>query len=63
MRINDDVTLTLDELLALPEEESDTMVTRRLLFAFPGAAVDTAVDLTPGATSPSASSRRAPPPK
>ena len=25
-RINDDVTLTLEELLALPEEESDTMV-------------------------------------
>jgi hypothetical protein len=49
MRVNDDVTLTLDELLALPEEESNTMVTPAgFLFAFPGAAFDTAVDLTPG---------------
>lgn len=49
MRINDDVTLSLDELLALPEEESNTMVTpAAFLFAFPGVAFDTAVDLTPG---------------
>jgi hypothetical protein len=48
-RVNDDVTLTLDELLALPEEESDTMATPvGFLFAFPGTSFDTVVDLTPG---------------
>ncbi len=37
MRINDDVTLSVDELLALPEEESETMVTpAAFAFTFPG---------------------------
>ena len=49
IRVNDDVTLTLDELLALPEEESNTMATPvGFLFAFPGTAFDTVLDLTPG---------------
>ena len=50
VRINDDVTLSLDELLALPEEESDTMVTfvGGLDGIFPGTSQSTVLDLTPG---------------
>ena len=47
-RINDDVTLTLEEILALPEEESDTMVTfvGGVFGVFPGTSQTTVVDLT-----------------
>ena len=50
VRINDDVTLTLDELLALPEEESDTMVTEfgGMFGIFPGTSQSTVLDFTPG---------------
>ena len=48
-RINDDVTLTIEELLALPEEEADAMVTfLGENFAFPGDAGHKVVDFTPG---------------
>jgi hypothetical protein len=48
-RINDDVTLSVEELLALPEEEAITMVTQvGGTFAFPGEAGQTVLDLTPG---------------
>lgn len=49
LRINDDVTLAVEELLALPEEEGETMTTfAGIAFAFPGAVGQTVVDLTPG---------------
>jgi hypothetical protein len=49
MRINDDVTLTVEELLALPEEEAQTMVTpAAFAFAFPGTVAFATADLTPG---------------
>jgi hypothetical protein len=50
VRINDDVTLSLDELLALPEEESDAMVTEvgGVFGVFPGTSQSTVLDLTPG---------------
>ena len=49
MRINDDVTLSVDELLALPEEESETMATpAAFAFTFPGTTGYTVADLTPG---------------
>lgn len=49
IRVNADVTLTLDELLALSEEESATMTTFvGIAFAFPGTVGQTVVDLTPG---------------
>jgi hypothetical protein len=49
MRINDDVTLSLEELLALPEEESETMVTSAAFaFTFPGTVGYATADLTPG---------------
>jgi hypothetical protein len=50
VRINDDVTLTLDELLALPEEESNTMVTEfgGMFGIFPGTSQSTLLDFTPG---------------
>jgi hypothetical protein len=48
-RINDDVTLSVEELLALPEEEANTMVTEvGGTFAFPGESGNTVVELTPG---------------
>jgi hypothetical protein len=49
MRINDDVTLSVDELLALPEEEGQSMVTpAAFAFAFPGTVSYGTADLTPG---------------
>ena len=49
MRINDDVTMSLDELLALPEEEAMSMVTTAAFaFAFPGTVSYGTADLTPG---------------
>jgi hypothetical protein len=49
MRINDDVTLSVDEILQLPEEESEGMATEAgFAFAFPGSTSQTVVDLTPG---------------
>jgi len=49
MRINDDVTMSLDELLALPEEEATSMVTTAAFaFAFPGTVSYGTADLTPG---------------
>lgn len=49
MRINDDVTLSVEELLALPEEEAQTMTTfAGIAFAFPGEVGYTVLDLTPG---------------
>lgn len=49
MRINDDVTLSVEEILALPEEEAMTMTTfTGMAFAFPGTTGQTVVDLTPG---------------
>jgi hypothetical protein len=48
-RINDDVTLTVEELLALPEEESDSMATPAgQAFAFPGETNHALIDFTPG---------------
>ena len=49
MRINDEVTLSADELLALPEEEAMTMTTEQAFaFAFPGTVGQTVTDFTPG---------------
>jgi hypothetical protein len=49
MRINDDVTLSIEELLALPEEESEGMATQAAFaFAMPGTTGYTTSDLTPG---------------
>jgi hypothetical protein len=49
MRINDDVTLSLGELLALPEEESEAMVTpAAFAFAMPGTTASATSDLTAG---------------
>ena len=49
LRVNDDVEITLEELLALPEEESDQYVTFvNAAFAFPEAVGHTVVNLTPG---------------
>jgi hypothetical protein len=49
LRINDDVTLTAEELLALPEEELESMVTfLGETFAVPGSPGHTVLDLTPG---------------
>ena len=49
-RINDDVTLTLDEILALPEEEQQAMSTFAggMFGIFPGTSQSTVIDLTPG---------------
>ncbi len=49
-RINDDVTLTLDEILALPEEEQETMATVAggMFGIFPGTSQSTVLDLAPG---------------
>jgi hypothetical protein len=48
-RINDDVTLSVEELLALPEEQSTTMVTfAGGAFAEPGDSDTTFVELEPG---------------
>lgn len=48
-RVNDDVDLTVDELLALPLEEAESMVEiSGGVFAMPGAASGAIVDLTPG---------------
>jgi hypothetical protein len=48
-RINDGVTETLDELLALPEDEVDTKVTfKGFAFAFPGVTAHAVIDLEPG---------------
>jgi hypothetical protein len=49
MRINDDVTLSIEELLALPEEESEGMATpAAFAFAMPGTTGYGTGDLTPG---------------
>jgi hypothetical protein len=50
VRINDDVTLSLEELLALPDEESSTMVTDfgGMFGIFPGTSQSTILDFTPG---------------
>jgi hypothetical protein len=49
MRINDDVTLTVEELLALPQEEAMSMVTpAAFAFAFPGTVSYGTADLTAG---------------
>ncbi|HET6391473.1 MAG TPA: hypothetical protein VFG13_01490 [Blastococcus sp.] len=48
-RINDDVTISVEELLALPEEQAMTMVTfTGGAFAEPGAADTTFLELEPG---------------
>jgi hypothetical protein len=48
-RINDDVTLSTEELFALPEEEVFTMITMvGGAFAAPGSTGHTVMDLTPG---------------
>ena len=48
-RINDDVTLSTEELLALPEEEAFTMITMvGGAFAAPGTTGHSVMDLTPG---------------
>ena len=61
-RINDDVTLTLEELLALPEEESDTMVTFTggCLGCSPAPVKRQSSISHPAGTWPSASSPKAP---
>ena len=52
--INDDVTLSVDELHGLPDDEFGTMTTfTGIAFAFPGETSQTVVDLAPAATSPS----------
>jgi hypothetical protein len=49
MRVNDGVTETVDELLALPEEEAETKTTfAAAAFAFPGTTGNAVVDLVPG---------------
>lgn len=49
VRVNDDVTLTLEELLATPEEDSDQYVTYvGSAFAFPDDIGTLLIDLTPG---------------
>jgi hypothetical protein len=49
MRINDDVTLSVEEILALSEEESQTMATpAAFAFTFPGTVDFVTVDLAPG---------------
>jgi hypothetical protein len=49
MRINDDVTLSVEELLALPEEESEGMATEAAFAAAaPGTTGHAIADLTPG---------------
>jgi hypothetical protein len=50
LRINDDVTLSLEELVALPEEESNAMVTDfgGMFGIFPGTSQSTLLDFTPG---------------
>jgi len=49
MRINDDTELTLEELLALPEEEGEQYVTfLNVAFAFPDEVGHTVVNLEPG---------------
>ena len=49
MRINDDVTMSVEELLALPEEEAMSMVTpAAFAFAFPGTVASSTADLTAG---------------
>jgi hypothetical protein len=48
-RINDDVTMTVEELLALPQEEAESMLTEvGGTFALPGQTGYTVIDLTPG---------------
>lgn len=48
-RINDDVTLSVEELLALPEEEAQAMTTpTAFAFTFPGDTGYGTADLTPG---------------
>jgi hypothetical protein len=49
LRINDDVTMPVEELVALPDEEVETMATfAGATFAPPGATAQTVVDFTPG---------------
>ena len=49
IRINDDVTMSVEELLALPEEEAYTMITEvGGTFALPGGTGYTVLDLSPG---------------
>ena len=48
-RINDDVTLTVEELFALPQEEVESMVTEAGgTFALPGGTGYTVLELMPG---------------
>jgi hypothetical protein len=49
-RINDDVTLTLEEILALPEAEQEAMATFAggMFGIFPGTSQSTVLDLAPG---------------
>lgn len=47
--INDGVTATLDELIAMPEEESDALINFvGVAFAYPGTSGSLVADLTPG---------------
>jgi hypothetical protein len=49
IRVNDGVTETMEELLALPEEEASQKTTMQAgAFAFPGASSATVTDFTPG---------------
>jgi hypothetical protein len=49
MRVNDGVALTLEELLALPEDEAGSMVAPAgFAFAFPGTNGYATIDFTPG---------------
>jgi hypothetical protein len=49
LRINDDTTETVEEILALPEEEAMEKATfQAIAFAFPGSSGTTVTDFTPG---------------
>ena len=48
-RVNDDVTMPVEEIFALPQEEAETMVTEvGATFALPGGTGFTVFELTPG---------------
>jgi hypothetical protein len=48
-RVNDDVTMAVEEIFALPQEEAETMVTEvGAAFALPGGTGYTVFELTPG---------------
>ena len=49
VRINDDVTMSIEELIALPEEEANSMITfGGATFAMPGTSAATVAELEPG---------------